>query len=417
MKRASWLSWIIVTLAALYFLVPLYAAFLFSLQMKRGTWSFAAYDSVFETDVFLRALTFSLVSSGAAILAGAALVVPTAYWVRLRLSRLRPVVEFISLLGPSGCGKTTVLRMVAGFEPPSTGHVRIDGADVTGLRASQRKIGMMFQSYALFPNLTVAGNVAFGLKVAGLPRAEVDRRVEEMLTMVGLAGLGDRYPWQLSGGQQQRVALARAIAPRPRVLLLDEPLSALDARIRVSLRGEIRAIQRQLGISTLFVTHDQEKAMAMSDRVLVMAQGRAEQVGRPDEIYNRPATRFVAEFIGALNLLPATLRDPRDGAVETALGPLALGRVVAKAPGAALSLAIRPEALRLIAPQEATPDPVFSGQVHSRDFLGPIIRLKADLGADIRLTVDCFNRDGAAIPAPGQPVRLAIDPASIVLLD
>ena len=159
--------------------------------------------------------------------------------------------EFISLLGPSGCGKTTVLRMVAGFEVPSAGTIAIDGQDVTALRPNQRAIGMMFQSYALFPNLTVAGNVAFGLKVAGMPRADVTRRVDEMLAMVGLAGFGGRYPFQLSGGQQQRVALARAIAPRPKVLLLDEPLSALDAKIRVSLRGEIRAIQRELGITTL----------------------------------------------------------------------------------------------------------------------------------------------------------------------
>ena len=172
--------------------------------------------------------------------------------------------EFISLLGPSGCGKTTVLRMVAGFETPSAGTIAIDGQDVTRLRPNQRAIGMMFQSYALFPNLTVAGNVAFGLKVAGMARADVTRRVDEMLAMVGLAGFGARYPFQLSGGQQQRVALARAIAPRPKVLLLDEPLSALDAKIRVSLRGEIRAIQRELGITTLFVTHDQEEAMAMS---------------------------------------------------------------------------------------------------------------------------------------------------------
>ncbi|MBC7476904.1 MAG: ABC transporter ATP-binding protein, partial [Pseudorhodobacter sp.] len=209
--------------------------------------------------------------------------------------------EFISLLGPSGCGKTTVLRMVAGFETPSVGAIEIDGTNVTALRPNQRKIGMMFQSYALFPNLTVSGNVAFGLKVSGIPTDQITRRVDEMLAMVGLTGFGARYPYQLSGGQQQRVALARAIAPRPRVLLLDEPLSALDAKIRVALRGEIRAIQRELGITTLFVTHDQEEAMAMSDRVVVMNGGRAEQIGTPDQIYNRPASRFVAVFIGALN--------------------------------------------------------------------------------------------------------------------
>lgn len=178
--------------------------------------------------------------------------------------------EFISLLGPSGCGKTTVLRMVAGFETPSAGAIRIDGADVVGLRPNQRNMGMVFQAYALFPNLTVAQNVGFGLKVAGAPRAEIDASVADMLRLIGLPDLGGRYPFQLSGGQQQRVALARALATRPRVLLLDEPLSALDAKIRVSLRTEIREIQRDLGITTIFVTHDQEEALSISDRVVVM---------------------------------------------------------------------------------------------------------------------------------------------------
>jgi putative spermidine/putrescine transport system ATP-binding protein len=189
--------------------------------------------------------------------------------------------EFISLLGPSGCGKTTVLRMVAGFETPSAGAIRIDGADVVGLRPNQRAMGMVFQAYALFPNLTVAQNVGFGLKVAGAPRAEIDARVADMLRLIGLPELGGRYPFQLSGGQQQRVALARALATRPRVLLLDEPLSALDAKIRVSLRTEIREIQRNLGITTIFVTHDQEEALSISDRVVVMNGGVAEQVGAP----------------------------------------------------------------------------------------------------------------------------------------
>lgn len=178
--------------------------------------------------------------------------------------------EFISLLGPSGCGKTTVLRMVAGFETPTSGTIRIDGQDVTDRRPNQRNIGMVFQAYALFPNLTVAENVGFGLRVAGVAKAEIAARVEEMLKLIGLPDLGGRYPFQLSGGQQQRVALARALAPRPQVLLLDEPLSALDAKIRVSLRNEIRAIQRDLGITTIFVTHDQEEALSMSDRIVVM---------------------------------------------------------------------------------------------------------------------------------------------------
>ncbi|MBV9139169.1 MAG: ABC transporter ATP-binding protein, partial [Hyphomicrobiales bacterium] len=201
--------------------------------------------------------------------------------------------EFISFLGPSGCGKTTTLRMVAGFEQPSGGSIRIDGRDVVGLRPNQRNIGMVFQSYALFPNMTVAQNVAFGLKIAKRPEAEIKPRVAEMLQMIKLPQLGDRYPYQLSGGQQQRVALARALAGSPQLLLLDEPLSALDAKIRASLRSEIRDLQRKLGITTIYVTHDQEEALAMSDRIVVMSEGRIEQLGTPFEIYNRPRTRFV----------------------------------------------------------------------------------------------------------------------------
>jgi putative spermidine/putrescine transport system ATP-binding protein len=219
--------------------------------------------------------------------------------------------EFISLLGPSGCGKTTVLRMVAGFETPSSGAILIDGRDVVALKPNQRNIGMVFQSYALFPNLTVAQNVAFGLTVKGQSKAQREARVAEMLRLIGLESFGARYPFQLSGGQQQRVALARALAIQPQVLLLDEPLSALDAKIRVSLREEIRAIQRRLGITTIFVTHDQEEALSISDRVVVMNGGIAEQVGQPFEIYNRPATRFVAEFVGTLNLMEAEVIDPQ----------------------------------------------------------------------------------------------------------
>ena len=189
--------------------------------------------------------------------------------------------EFVSFLGPSGCGKTTTLRMVAGFEFPDTGAIHIDGKDVVNLKPNQRNIGMVFQAYALFPNMTVAQNVAFGLRIARMSRADSDRRVAEMLTLISLPDLGARYPFQLSGGQQQRVALARALAPRPKVLLLDEPLSALDAKIRISLRDEIRAIQKELGITTIYVTHDQEEALSMSDRIVVMNQGVAFHVWEP----------------------------------------------------------------------------------------------------------------------------------------
>ncbi len=239
--------------------------------------------------------------------------------------------EFVSFLGPSGCGKTTMLRIVAGFEEPSAGTVNIGGKDVTALKPNQRNIGMVFQAYALFPNMTVAGNIGFGLKVAGKPAAEIRSRVAEMLDLIKLQDFGNRYPYQLSGGQQQRVALARAMAPRPQVLLLDEPLSALDAKVRVSLREEIRAIQKELGITTVFVTHDQEEALSMSDRIVVMYNGRAEQVGTPFEIYNRPATRFVAGFVGTLNVIEGTVTDPAAGAVSIAGGAISVGNRVSGA--------------------------------------------------------------------------------------
>src|SRR4051812_13063658 len=215
--------------------------------------------------------------------------------------------EFISFLGPSGCGKTTTLRMVAGFETPTSGTIWINGVDVTNTPPNRRHVGMVFQSYALFPNMTVAGNVGFGLKVAGQSQSAINERVAEMLRIVHLSEFGNRYPYQLSGGQQQRVALARALAIQPQVLLLDEPLSALDAKIRVSLRNEIRRGQLEGGTTTLFVTHDQEEALAVADRVGGMSQGRLEQIAPPAELYANPATPFVAEFVGLHNKVPATV--------------------------------------------------------------------------------------------------------------
>ena len=206
--------------------------------------------------------------------------------------------EFVSFLGPSGCGKTTTLRMIAGFEKPTSGTITVDGKDITDKSPNQRNVGMVFQSYALFPNMTVAGNIGFGLKVRKRPKAEIAKKVDELIEMMHLQGRADRYPWQMSGGQQQRVALARALAIEPQVLLLDEPLSALDAKIRIVLRKEIRSIQRQLGITTVYVTHDQEEALSLSDRVVVMNEGHIEQIGVPSEIYNFPTTAFVASFVG-----------------------------------------------------------------------------------------------------------------------
>ena len=244
--------------------------------------------------------------------------------------------EFVSFLGPSGCGKTTVLRMIAGFEIPTGGSIVINGRDQTTLRPNQRNIGMVFQAYALFPNMNVYENVAFGLKVAGKPKAEIDARVKEMLQLIHLEHLADRYPYQMSGGQQQRVALARALAPKPEVLLLDEPLSALDAKIRVSLREEIRQIQQKLGITTIFVTHDQEEALSISDRIVVMNAGRADQIGSPFDIYNTPATRFVASFVGTLNLIDAIVADSSSNTIQVGEQQITLQKPVNAANGCLL---------------------------------------------------------------------------------
>ena len=304
--------------------------------------------------------------------------------------------EFISLLGPSGCGKTTVLRMVAGFEEPTAGAITIGGANVVGKRPNQRNIGMVFQAYALFPNLTVAGNVGFGLKIKGRPKAEIDARVTEMLALIGLPDKGNAYPFQLSGGQQQRVALARALAPKPQVLLLDEPLSALDAKVRVSLRNEIRSIQRELGITTIFVTHDQEEALSISDRFVVMNGGIADQVGTPFEIYNRPTTRFVANFVGQLNVFRA------DGSGQ--IGGVSVGSG---------DFAARPEALSLGRyPGDEIVLPATVTEVH---FLGSVIRVTADV-AGSRVALDTFNRPDTPPPAVGQAVEVSLAARDLIRL-
>ncbi len=321
--------------------------------------------------------------------------------------------EFVSLLGPSGCGKTTVLRMVGGFEAPSAGTILIDGVDVVGLRSNQRNIGMVFQAYALFPNLTVAQNVAFGLKVAGVDKHETAERVSEMLALIGLSDLGTRFPFQLSGGQQQRVALARALAVRPKVLLLDEPLSALDAKIRASLRREIREIQQRLGITTIFVTHDQEEALSMSDRVVVMTGGKADQIGTPFEIYNHPSTRFVAGFVGTLNTFDATVTDPAIGAVMLGDTALVLNRAIRAQKGAVVTLALRPESATL-GPGEPG-DVTLTGRIEEVQFLGAIIRITADVGGQ-NLTLDTFNRTDIPPPAIGSDMAISLPTSSMVVL-
>ncbi len=320
--------------------------------------------------------------------------------------------EFISFLGPSGCGKTTTLRMIAGFELPSSGQITVDGQELTHVRPNARNIGMVFQSYALFPNMTVAGNIGFGLKVAGKASSEIKERVAEMLRLIGLADLGDRYPYQLSGGQQQRVALARALAIRPQLLLLDEPLSALDAKIRVSLRNEIRSIQRQLGITTIYVTHDQEEALSLSDRIVVMSAGKIEQIGTPFEIYNFPQTRFVASFVGTLNIVPATVVNSTAGQVQIDGQMLTLSQALdGVANGAAVTVALRPEALSLADNGSNR----LVGRVENIAFLGSIVRIYIRLQETI-LSLDEFNNPHLTLPAIGEEIAIYFPPEAGLVL-
>ncbi|MFA6109358.1 MAG: spermidine/putrescine ABC transporter ATP-binding protein PotA [Candidatus Latescibacterota bacterium] len=302
--------------------------------------------------------------------------------------------EFVTLLGPSGCGKTTILRLVAGLETPDRGEVRIDGQPVNGLPANQRPVNTVFQSYALFPHLTVQGNVAFGLRMRGVLREETRRRVEEALAMVQLEGFADRRPHQLSGGQQQRVALARAVVNRPRVLLLDECLNALDHQLRLEMEVELKQLQRRLGITFLFVTHDQEEALAMSDRVAVMEHGRIEQVGTPREVYESPRNRFVAGFVGEANLLPARVSARLDPArVEAELAGVAcvLHTDLDLAPGAAVQVVLRPEDLRLaeVGPDEP-PAGRLLGRVVERTYKGRTLDTVVALDGGMRLKVSEF---------------------------
>ncbi len=322
--------------------------------------------------------------------------------------------EFISFLGPSGCGKTTILRMIAGFETPTTGTIVVDGRDITRLHPSQRKIGMVFQAYALFPNMSVAGNIGFGLKIAGIGRQEARGRVGEMLELIGLPGFEERFPYQLSGGQQQRVALARALAARPSMLLLDEPLSALDAKIRLSLREQIREIQKELGITTIFVTHDQEEALSMSDRIVVMNAGRADQVGTPFEIYNRPKTNFVASFVGTLNVLKGKVENPEAGTVVIDRSVIALPHDLGqRKAGDPVSVAVRPEAVAL--GPRADRDSRLSGRISDVSFLGSVIRVRIGTG-DNSISLDTFNNPSAPPPVAGSQAEISFSGSDLLLL-
>jgi putative spermidine/putrescine transport system ATP-binding protein len=291
--------------------------------------------------------------------------------------------EFISLLGPSGCGKTTTLRIIAGFETPDQGVVRIDSQDITAVPPHQRGMGMVFQAYALFPNMTAWGNVSFGLRVSKHDSGSIERRTNELLELVGLGDAGQKYPGELSGGQQQRVALARALAIEPKVLLLDEPLSALDAVVRVSLRQEIRRIQTQLGITTVYVTHDQEEALSISDRVVVMRQAEIEQIGTPIEIYTSPKTRFVATFIGTTTRFDGVLKDKQSGKVKCADITLSVGTGMGPDlhDGDSVIVFVRPEAIHIAQPGEMIDaDNVLTATLQAVTLLGPVIRLSLTSG-------------------------------------
>jgi len=314
--------------------------------------------------------------------------------------------ELVALLGPSGCGKTTALRLVAGLDEVTSGNVVFGGSDVTQLGANRRGVGMVFQAYSLFPHMTAIQNVAFGLQMRHVENSERRKRSGEMLELVGLSGFADRYPQQLSGGQQQRVALARALAIRPKVLLLDEPLSALDAKVRARLRDEIRRVQLEVGITTLFVTHDQEEALAIADRVGVMNKGRLEQLGPPTVIYSRPATPFVAEFVGLTNKLEGTVKD---GQVEVRGVRIPLVRP--DTPNGPATALIRPEAVSLTG-DGASSGPL-TGNVIAVAFLGATSRVTVDLGDAIVLAQ--MPTSEASAHTAGSRVTLKVRPDPVLI--
>ena len=308
--------------------------------------------------------------------------------------------ELVALLGPSGCGKTTALRALAGLEDVDSGRIMVGGQDITGLPANRRDMGMVFQAYSLFPHLDALRNVEFGMRLRG--RKKAAGRAREMLELVGIGAFAERYPQQLSGGQQQRVALARALAIEPRVLLLDEPLSALDAKVRVQLRDEIRRIQTEVGTTTLFVTHDQEEALAIADRVGVMRAGKIEQLAPPAEIYLQPATAFVADFVGLSNRLPGTVSG---GTVEVLGTRLPL--IDTSSIGPSVTALVRPEAI------DVTPDAGGTGKVLTSSFLGPTSRVTVGVGDQVIVAQVASGL--LASLTPGTPVRVTLHPVPVAL--
>ena len=323
--------------------------------------------------------------------------------------------EFISFLGPSGCGKTTTLRMVAGFEIPTSGQIVLEGEDITEMPPNNRNVGMIFQSYALFPNMTVAQNIGFGLTVRREPAAVVKQRVDEMVSLINLEAHANKYPYQLSGGQQQRVSLARALAIHPQVLLLDEPLSALDAKIRVSLRSEIRAIQRKLGITAIFVTHDQEEALSISDRIVVMNTGLMEQVGTPFEIYNFPQTQFVANFVGSLNTAKAEVSDPANGLLHVdGVQFITASDIKSRKKGDAIRISVRPE--RFGFAEDIKKDNVLDCSIENITFLGSVVRIQVKIG-NAKFNMDTFNNPFLELPKIGDKSQVTCSKEAVLVLD
>lgn len=322
--------------------------------------------------------------------------------------------EFVSFLGPSGCGKTTTLRMIAGFEIPSSGMISIEGIDITDKAPNQRNVGMVFQSYALFPNMTVAQNIGFGLQVRKEKESDIKDRVKEMLSIIHMEEKANSFPYQLSGGQMQRVALARALAIRPEVLLLDEPLSALDAKIRVSLRAEIRSIQQKLGITAIYVTHDQEEALSLSDRIVVMNVGEMEQVGTPFETYNFPKTRFVANFVGSLNTADAEVLDPAAALLSVDGVRFFSSDIKGHKKGDMVKIAIRPERFSFLS--EEKKENVVDCTIENITFLGSVVRIRVKIG-NTKFDMDTFNRPSLELPKVGAKSQITCSRKAVLVLD